>query len=351
MSLIKHIAQLFNEPFLSDFEFICTETNTRYPAHKIVLSQLPFFHLYFTTNVGGSVQEKKEMNIPYPWIFEVGIRYLYCENYDLNKIPVEEFVEGYKLLEMWEHPLTKKHPLIDGLFGRYYAAKKSTLIENEWEFVCSRGPEYENEVIQYFDGHRIDLPKNFLDHPLFKKFDSHYKAYLYFQWGMDEEILMLSVSHNLKADACIRLGRANDILKIIDPFYYRGYFFRNLDKFNISAAQKLLIETERNSFGIISFDPLILTSTEYIGLITGKSKVHHAIIVAIEKNMVVHVEDQLMVIDSNYDSSDYDINDIWYENIKTDSLISGREYSIAFGKKDDTFPKRGSDVYMIKAVH
>ena len=364
VSLTEHIKSLFNNANYSDFTFIIG--SEKYPAHKPVLSQLGYFRTYFESMVGG---EKKEMVLPNKAVFDFGIRYLYnsdspafCKGSEnlvhnnLLTISVTNFIEFYKQILIWEHPLTKNalvshnwnfKNVTDSIFNIYYRRFAVEMIDRDWEFVASIGDLYAKDVARSFEEKGYMIDKEIMERDIFKYFSDKYKSKLFADWEMQEEILKLDgIDSEVKVAICLQIKKPNMILKIEDHKPTAKFI---IDNFHPNPRQKSVLL--RDHFDVVTLSPLVLMNKVCIGTVIGKSKKYHSVFVKVNVETCCSKTDKIYFFNYGTLSKNHKINTCHHNGQILYGLYQELEYSIGFGEKDDPYPEYGSEVWILKEIH
>ena len=206
-----------------------------------------------------------------------------------------------------------------------------------------------DSVVRYFEDNNVDLDKSIMSHDIFKYFSDKFKAKLFADWQMYEEILKLKgVDNEFKLAVGLKIKNSNKILGILDLKIPSDFIIKN---FHPNPRQKSVL-LMGNSVRLISLSPLVLTRKIMIVKVTGKSKIYHAIFVDVNYEAVLDKNDKICFMkDGVLNSKTYSIKSCVHEDQMLYKLYPKLGYSIGFGEKDDPYPEYGSKVWILKEIH
>lgn len=371
-----NVKAYFNNERYSDFTFIVG--SKRYPAHKIVLSQLKYFREYFRSSVNDEMILNNELlfsigiNTLYGFnelLFSIGIHTIYIHKFTdrnlytkLLKLEASSFVEFYKTLQLWNHPILSKIIMFGekrlSLFEHYHYFyrydDKNNLIKNHWEFVLSISDRYIDGVASFFERYRVKHDKSFIKHPIFYHLKSDYQAMLLMSWGKYKTILkIIDIDNCHKLVACNYIRDQNIVLKHCSKQFINYYIERRISAF--SPKQKRIMT---GKYEVASLSPFALSHDIKIGNVVGYCKENHAVVVKINTN--IRMGKNTKVFFNRLKTKKYKI--IIYGEYEKNSLYKlypgleytiGLEYIIEYDYDDPypPYPFLGSDVYIVRKIY
>lgn len=332
VELIEHLARSYNDPSFSDFKLIEMETQKELYLHTYVLRSNPFFAQYF-----GSAFAKPTMEVESIMCADILARYIYTYKFRIGEsIHPDDFFDLLQLSEMWQMPTE----ILDDLFTFAYIhmrefidqdlAYANLLYHHFNDYIPGdsiwTGSQMTYRIINQLTERKEKITEDMLEWDIVKLLSIDIMTELLIKYHRYENLNILPIICNV----------SHLIKKYYDPA--RGIFTPEQLQALTDSEYTYPCNKRENYLVIDSFVPFRACHYRIIGMIYGKSKLSHGVIMTLcrlEKTDIIYFGGQEYLVKSLF----INLKDISECSMKKECLLNPMECP--------TLPDKGTNIYRV----